>query len=61
MSVVTSDDFHVELEIQVAQDLDEESLEYDGLNVETSRAVLVSAAQQVRSLAELPRFLDAEI
>lgn len=61
LSAVTSDDFEVELEIQVAQDLDEELLEYDGLNVQTTRAVLVSAAQQVPSLSEPPQFLDAEV
>lgn len=56
ISSVTSDDFDVELEIQVAQDVQESLPEYDGLIVRTTRAALVSASQQVPLLEGQTRF-----
>jgi hypothetical protein len=60
LSVMASGDFDVELEIQVAQDVDDGLVEFDGLNLRTTRAVLVSAAQQVPALSKLPGFMDPE-
>ncbi len=45
----------------VVQNPGADLVEHDGLNFQTSRAVLVTAAQQVPALAEVPQHLDAEV
>lgn len=61
LSVVQSTDLEVELEVLVVQDPGADLVEHDGLNFQTSRAVLVTAAQQVPGLTEIPHHIDAEI
>lgn len=61
LSVVQSTDLEVELEVLLVEDPGADLVEHDGLNFQTSRAVLVTAAQQVPGLSEAPRHLDAEI
>lgn len=61
LSVVQSADLEVELEVLVVQNPGADLVEHDGLNFQTSRAVLVTAAQQVPALAEVPQHLDAEV
>lgn len=61
LSVVQSTDLEVELEVLVVQDPGADLVEHDGLNFQTSRAVLVTAAQHVPGLAEIPNYIDAEI
>lgn len=53
VTVESSDDAKVCLDVQLVVDPDAEVLEVDGVNFETSRAVLVSAAQQVRRLTRV--------
>lgn len=54
LSVVQSTVLEVELDVLVVRDLGEDLIDHDHLNFLTTRAVLVSAAQQVRSLDDVP-------
>lgn len=60
LSAVTSDDREVELEVQVVADLEDDIREYDEMNIMTTRAALVAAAQHVSALAEPPGFIWGE-
>jgi len=50
VSAMSSTDERVEIEVTVIQELDADVLDSDTVNFETSRAVLATAAQQIRSL-----------
>ena len=50
VTALASTDERVEIEVTVIQQLDAEVLEPDTLNFETSRAVLATAAQELRAL-----------
>jgi hypothetical protein len=50
LSVVSSTDSRVGLEIMVVEDPDASVIEHDGLDFETSRATLAACAQAVRGL-----------
>lgn len=49
-AVVSSNDFRVEIQITLVEDLTANVLEFDMLNFETSRVALTSAAADVRTL-----------
>lgn len=51
ITVTPIDGMWVELEVRIAQNLDDHVVEFDGLNFETSRASLLIAAEAAASLA----------
>lgn len=59
-AVVSSDDFRVEIQITLVEDLTANVLEFDNLNFETSRVVLTSAAADVRTLDGSGREFSSE-
>lgn len=53
IDVTPVDEMTLEMEVRIAQDLDDDVIDFDGLNFETERAAVLVAAETVRAFARL--------
>jgi len=61
LSIVQSTEFEVTIEVLVVEDVGADVIEHDGLNFQTTRAALVSAAQRALTLDEVPHAVNVDV